>query len=312
MRGKLILSLVVVLSLTIAASANALDSDQKSVILTIEQGKTVRFFIYMSGGGSAEITHTGDINKWVSHPDSISSEEWLEVKVEVPGDADLKSYKENILADGDTVTKVTVIVTGPVTGKLSTIQKKIETLISEQDDLEDYIHDKIGENNAKISHLETAMSDMTDDVNEMTNIQKDVSETESRFSADKEILQQMIAKLESDLSDMEQENKQLNDMTGMLTVNWSSAGFAFGVIVVLAAILLYFKGKPKLASFGVSGITKRFSGSSRTSGTRSKPIQNREKELAEVRSDSSVRAEKTKTHERIRGPEDFSYSYRPK
>ena len=85
MRGKLFLSSMLAMLLAISAisiGANALDADQKSVILTVEAGQTVYFDIYMSGGGSADITHAGDINKWVSHASTVSSGEWLEVKIE--------------------------------------------------------------------------------------------------------------------------------------------------------------------------------------------------------------------------------------
>jgi hypothetical protein len=301
MRGKLLFSsmmaLLLVISL-ISTNASALDADQKSVILTVEAGRTIYFDIYMSGGGSADITHSGDINRWVSHVDTVSSGEWLEVKIEVPGDADPKSYSENILADGATITKITVVVTSPVSGKLNTIQNKIEDMIEEQDDLETYLENKLDETNAKITSIEIFVSDLKD-------VQMDLSEAEERFSADKQIMQQLISNLESDNNELETENEQLNSLTGMMSVNWSSAGFALGVIFVIVILVLYFKIGPKVGRMSMPKMGARKS---------SKRRHEHEKEEDSEPEDEAIEGppsgRKPTTHQRIRGHEEFSYSFK--
>jgi|GEM_PF-3191212 len=304
MRGKVFLVLAVMLSLAMASGASALDSDQKTVILDMEQGNTVQFYLYMSGGGTADITHSGDINDWVSHPDTISSGEWLEIEVSVPDDADIRSYSENIRADGSTVTKLTVIVTAPISGKLSSIQSKIENVMDEQDDLEEYIEDRLDETNAKMITLETAVSDMNDFMNEMNELQKDVSEVESQFSADKQMMQQLISSLEAENTELEQENIQLNDLTGMVSVNWTGAGFALGVIFVIAVIVLYLKVGPRIGSFSVP----KFGGGS---GAAKRPRSREPEEITEAESMPAFNASGS-SHKRIRGQDDFRYSFKPR
>lgn len=307
MRGKLVLSsmlaMMFVISL-ISTDAGALDADQKSVILTVEAGRTIYVDIYMSGGGSADITHAGDINSWVSHVDSISSGEWLEVKIKVPDDADPKSYSEEILADGSTVTKMTVIVTTPVSGKLNTIQNKIEDMIEEQDDLEEYIEKKLDETNAKLTSVEIFVSDMKDDVDAMKSVQMEVSEAEERFSVDKQMLQQIIEKLESDKTELETENQQLNSLTGMMSVNWSSAGFALGVIFVIVILVLYFKIGPRVGKISMPKIR----GSARKS--KGHEPEKEEKRGPEAESTKEPPRSHKTAHQRIRSHDEFRYNFK--
>jgi len=298
------LVLAVMMSLAMASGAGALDSDQKTVILNMEQGNTVQFYLYMSGGGTADITRSGEINGWVSHPDTVSSGEWLEIEVSVPDDADVGSYTENIRADGSTVTKLTVIVTSPISGRLSSIQSKIENVMDEQEDLEEYIEDRLDETNAKMINLETAVSDMNDFMNEMNELQKDVSEVESQLSADKQMMQQLISSLEAENTELEQENTQLNDLTGMVSVNWTGAGFALGVIVVIAVLVLYFKVGPRIGSFSVPKLGGG-SGAAKKSGGR-EPWETAEAEPMPAFNASGS------SHQRIRGQNDFRYSFKPR
>jgi hypothetical protein len=305
MRGKLILAVFAILSIALISNANALDSDQKSVILTVEQGKTVYIYLYMSGGGSADITHSGDINNWVSHPDTVASGEWLEIKVVVPDEAEIKSYKENILADGSVTTKLSVIVTAPYSSKLSSLQNKIDDMIDEQDDLKEYIDGKLDETNAKITNVEVSVADVKDEMTEMKEMQSDVSEVESRFSVDKQLLQQMIEKLEGDKQQLQQENQQLGDLTGMMTVNWGGAGFALGALLVLVVVIIYFKGGPALGSLRKPS----FRGKLRRSAE-SALLQ--EKEMPKDIEEAEASPSSSRTHERIRSQGEFKYNFRAK
>ncbi|RLI96383.1 MAG: hypothetical protein DRO99_04525, partial [Candidatus Aenigmatarchaeota archaeon] len=235
MRGKAAtFILLAIFALAIVPNASALDTNQKTVLLTVERGEDVRFDLHMIGGGSGDITHSGDIDSWISHPTSIADGEWLEVTVSVPNNAEVGSYNAAIKADGNTITKLTVIVIESSYEKFNQVQNKLNTIREEQEDAEARTNEILSE----VSSLSTTIADLWDEVADIKANQQEVDEVESDFNTQKQLLQSRISELERQKTELEQENTQLSEITGSVTMNWSSIGFALGAIVgVLVAII---------------------------------------------------------------------------
>ena len=279
--GKKFLSLAVFILFVFALipNGNALYTDQKSIMLDVEQGESVRFYVYMEGTGSSEISHLGDMpESWISHPTYTNTGEWLEITIDVPSDAEIRNYNEVLKADGIVTTKLTMFVNVPLEEKFTAIQNKLSIVEGNQGDMEGKVDDVIEE----LGVLDGTMADLWSEVSEVKGNQISATEMESQFSAETQALQSRIEGLESERADLEYENKQLNDLTGMVGMNSSTIGFLIGAVVGILAAVLYFRILPNIGGFsgghggkvsGASGIVKAVKVSA--SAPSSKRIRNR-------------------------------------
>ncbi len=298
----LVLGVLAMAFISISGSASALYTDQRNVVLNLEQGQTAWFYLYMEGAGSADISHSGDINGWVSHQDEVDSGEWLEVRVEVPDDADVKTYVESIKADDEVISKLTVIVSESVSGKLNTIQSKVNEIEDDQDELiddQDDIRTEVHDNKNRLETIEAAVSNMETDVEDIMSCVKDNTNAENQLSEQIDRLESEVSQLESEKQALESENSDLNELTGMATVNSSGIGFILGAVIGIIIASLYFRGLPG----GGIGSFSRTSDSSRISSAAP------EKDLEPVVEETPA---KKAGHDRIRGFNEFKYDYRKK
>jgi len=308
------MAVLIVSNIVLAPGASALEADQKVVMLTMEQGSEVEFHLYMSGGGTEDITHSGEINSWVSHTSSISSGEWLKIRVSVPNDAYIGSYNENIKADGTVITRLTVIVVAPFSESLILIQDKVDDMRGDQNDLESNVKEMI----EHVTIVEGAIADLQSAVSEVDSRQKEISDVESSFDAEIQLLQERIAELESENAGLEDENRELDELTGMMTVNWSSAGFVLGVIITIVVVMLLFKGAPNLRrissglSSGLGRLVPKRRASQPSGSSQPAEEEMRIGEPGEVEEPMESQTRSRPSQVRVRGRGEFSYKFRPR
>jgi len=301
-RNFLVLGIVALTLLSVSSFASALYTNQKSVVLDLVQGQGVKFYLYMEGSGTSEISRSGDIDNWISNPSQIGTGEWLEVAVDVPKDAAVKTYYENIKADGSILTKMTVIVREPVTSRLDSIDSKLKELDKNQDTLLDdqnKIKSDVDTSRQKINTLEVAVSEIKDDVEDIAGSMKDTSSMEKQLTGQVETLQSEVNKLESENKLLESEKNNLNQLTGMATVNSSGIGFIIGAVIGVFIAVLYFRGIPGnlVGGFSRTSHSRSAASSAKTAIMMEEPL-----ERPSSRSD----------HDRIRRFNEFKYDYKRK
>lgn len=235
--------LVCLAILMLSVPAMAVYTNQKAINAQVGQGQTVKFYIPMEDQGSNDIIHEGDINSWVSHPVTIGSWDWLEVTITVPDNADIRSYTETIKADGNVISKITIYVNENEIPKLNIISTDLDRIEEDTNN----IGSSINGFSERIDTMENAISDMQDKVNVMATHQENVDDVRDGLNTQIGLLNQRIFEIENDNSALTTENDELTGISGMLTVNWSSAGFVFGILVGIVAAILYFRG-------GMSGL----------------------------------------------------------
>jgi hypothetical protein len=193
------------------------------------------------------ITASGEVSSWISFDgsESYTIEQipayyfaFVPVSVHVPDNTELSEYSVDLLADGLSISTLTVRVVLSVTDtellqETSDMDEEISNL---QNELEQIIDD-IGE------RIDLNREDLVRQIMEMSEYNTDVSELVSS----KIELEDMIAELQARLDAAEIENQNFIGITGQASLGNSislTVGFLIGVVLTL--LLLRRKGTTRM------------------------------------------------------------------
>jgi len=151
--SKKLFAMVIIFSLLFVGVAGAAEADQKSVILNVVPGREYSITLYITGIGSNNLTDSGEASSWVTLKDTPSCppcEGFLNVSISVPGDASTGCHHVNINSNGETISKITMIVTP----SLSSTMSKVDEIESDVDKLEDLLDDMDSEQQSSSNMIE--------------------------------------------------------------------------------------------------------------------------------------------------------------
>lgn len=234
------------------SQAISVPSTQEQIELTIERGSSYSFFLLVNDvDEEATLTADGDTEDWVRFGEekktkiNVSSSFFMTivlVTITVPDDTDLDEYTGTIKADGRKISGLEVKVTLELSDvkafeKLSDVDEEVGTLRDQVKSLTDSL-------NTMRVDMATLEAEVSTSMDEIYKYQKNLTALENERNS----LLSENTNLEGDLqqfmvksSELEESNRQLNDITGFLISTQLPGMFLGGIILGIIVVTLVVK-----------------------------------------------------------------------
>ncbi len=243
------LSLILLPPLTSALSVPA---SQEDIYLTMERGSSHHLFLLVNNVEElVTLRADGEIEDWITFGENKKAEynispsystEIVLVTISVPAKTELAEYKGSVKADGKKLSSLEIKVTLELSDakayeQLSDVDEEVGRLKEKVESLTDSMNSM----RVQLATLEEEVSDKMQDIYAYQKNLTALENEKSRLESEKAEIEQNLKNLQVKSEGLEESNRQLNEMTGMLVGTQLPGMFFGGIILGVIAVTLIVK-----------------------------------------------------------------------